>query len=229
MYLPLAMFAILLTASRTATVCGVFALTVVFWTSSQLRPVTRIMALVPLAVLGFVGVRLVPAGSLARIATLGSKIHDLNNRVDIWRAGSQILQEHPWAGIGAGAFPTGVERITGSPLAAHNSFLAIGVEQGIVGLLLFVSIPAALFVSAWKLPRGDRLFCAVILITWAIGASVLTWDYRKPTWLVFALIALRVYHTTRETRGTRPAGRRAAPVRAGRPPIVARAPARGLR
>jgi hypothetical protein len=28
----------------------------------------------------------------------------------------------------------------------------------------------------------------VTLAVWAVGASTLTWEHRKPTWMIFALI-----------------------------------------
>jgi hypothetical protein len=35
-------------------------------------------------------------------------------------------------------------------------------------------------------------------LTWTIGVSALTWEYRKPTWLLFGLLAAHVY-SRRET------------------------------
>ncbi len=42
---------------------------------------------------------------------------------------------------------------------------------------------------AWatlRLPLMERSLWLVVLLTWALGASGMTWENTKPTWLLFA-------------------------------------------
>jgi hypothetical protein len=39
----------------------------------------------------------------------------------------------------------------------------------------------------------ERCLWISLLLTWMIGVSALTWEYRKPTWLLFSLLAAHVY------------------------------------
>ena len=37
-------------------------------------------------------------------------------------------------------------------------------------------------------PRWDRNFWLTVLVVWTLGASTLTWEYRKTTWVFFTLL-----------------------------------------
>jgi O-antigen ligase len=73
---------------------------------------------------------------------------------------------------------------------AHNSFLSVAVELGVIGGLLFVGILGMAAVQAWSQPTRDARFWLTMLLVWSIGASSLTWEYRKPTWLFIGLCAV---------------------------------------
>jgi O-antigen ligase len=71
---------------------------------------------------------------------------------------------------------------------AHNSFISVLVEVGLVGFVIFGIILMIAFFTAWKLPRWDSFFWLTVLMVWTIGASTLTWEFRKTTWLFLSLI-----------------------------------------
>jgi hypothetical protein len=52
------------------------------------------------------------------------------------------------------------------------------------GLLL---VTVALF--AWMLGPSERALWFTVLAVWVAGVSTLTWEQRKPTWLIFGLIS----------------------------------------
>jgi len=67
-------------------------------------------------------------------------------RLDIWTVGVEILKHYPVAGAGFSNFPVVYNQYAGAAPHlyfkrdnndAHNSYLAIAVEEGLVGLLLF--------------------------------------------------------------------------------------------
>jgi len=70
---------------------------------------------------------------------------------------------------------------------AHNSYLSVMVELGLVGFAMFASILWITFRYALIQPKWDRRFWVTLLAVWAIGASTLSYEHRKTTWLVLTL------------------------------------------
>jgi O-antigen ligase len=119
-----------------------------------------------------------------------------------WQMGWQVFGRAPLQGVGAGAYAPAVAhavRLSSNSsgresvnqvgnIVAHNTLLSILVEQGVVGFTLFFVLLLTLVLSAWKLSKADRVFWLCILLTWAIGASDLSWEQRKPTWVIFGLL-----------------------------------------
>jgi type II secretory pathway pseudopilin PulG len=66
---------------------------------------------------------------------------------------------------------------------AHNSFLSVLVELGIVGLALFGIILSIALIEVVRQPKWDARFWLTMLAMWLVGASALTYEYRKATWL----------------------------------------------
>ena len=66
------------------------------------------------------------------------------------------------------------------------------VETGVIGLALFVYMLGMLFRSAVRMSGITRSFWLTMFCVWCIGVCSLTWEYRKPTWLLFGLLAAHV-------------------------------------
>jgi O-antigen ligase len=188
--------AILLTASRTALVAAVaaFLFSVLTWRRSTWSNRVGIVALLALFALG--AVRMAPTASRQRLATLPGELAGgtFHNRTRIWNAGVKLLKRHAALGIGAGAFPDAVAGALGrspiptQPYTAHDTFLSVLVETGAAGFLLFGALLLTLAFFAWMMAPWERALWIASLLVWMVGVSTLTWEHRKPTWLLFALI-----------------------------------------
>ena len=186
-YMPLAFLGIALTATRTALIGTIPAILFAIASLGRLSPLRRLIVacFVVAGVLAIVP--LIPQTSVERFLTTGTEISSgsLSGRGHIWKMGLQTFAQHPVLGVGAGAFRAAV----GIGKVAHNVFISVLVELGIVGLALFLGILGVAFANALKHPPWGTRFWITLLFIWTIAASSLTWERRKLTWLVLTLTA----------------------------------------
>jgi len=186
-YIPGAVLAILLSASRTSLVAAVPGFLYILLSFTRLRLFTRILVFIGLAYALFALQPLVPETSFERLSETGSSISsgDLTGRVDIWQDGLNMFVEQPIWGVGSGVF-----RQTGElNKPPHNVFLSVLVEGGIIGMVLFV---LAMLLVVRQIVRHDtwwdRSLWLTLFLIWAAGAFTLNWEYRKVTWLIFSFV-----------------------------------------
>ncbi len=185
---------ILLSASRTGFLAACVAVSIVPLTFAYTRRKQKMVIVVGALAAALTVTALVPATSWARLATIGSEVESgsLNDRGLIWHSGLEVYGRHWLAGVGSGAYPRSVEPMLGWParwlIVAHNTFLSVLVETGMVGFLLFAAFLALLVRAAWRSGGVNRMVWLVTLAVWFIGVNTLTWEIRKPTWMIFALV-----------------------------------------
>lgn len=205
-FMPVAIVAIILTASRTAMISVVIGLAVIGLDSRRFTA-GRVVRLVPLGLVALgLAVFLVPQKALDRLGTTSSEISNgtLDGRTLYWKLCLRLFTEHPFQGVGSGAFPSENLLLGGRGIVAHNAFLSILAELGAVGLALFVGM---IGVAAWGLvnqKRDIRRAWLAIGATWFIGANALTWEVRKITWflLAIALVQARITYQARAAAGS---------------------------
>ena len=188
--LILAGIAILLGASRGAMLAVVVALSIVPATAAALK--RQEMLIVSIAALLMAGAALVvvPESAGRRLSTIPNELMggELSGRSSIWAAGAELFREHPFVGVGAGAYLHSVRSSVVVPNVAHNTFLSITAELGLVGLAIFCALLGFLALESAALPWLSRRLWLVCLAVWMVGVSSLTWEMRKPTWWLFGLM-----------------------------------------
>lgn len=97
------------------------------------------------------------------VADLLGKRTDISGRFDIWDMVLDEIEHHPWLGIGYGAFWLGkdsasqaiIDKMYWVPFQAHNGYLDIFNELGLIGLGLFACFLVVHLVTLYRLSRHD--------------------------------------------------------------------------
>lgn len=186
-YIPAAFVGLALSGTRTALIASVVGAAYGLASLTRLRLWARsaILLLLISAVLILIPY-VATLKSFQRLGTTSTEITegDLNNRTNNWREGLASFAEHPLLGIGSNMYRS----VNSLDKVAHNSFLSVLVEVGLIGFALFGIILTIVLIQAWGQPKWDSRFWLTVLAVWAIGASTLTWEYRKTTWLFLSLL-----------------------------------------
>ena len=151
-------------------------------------------------------------------------------RVDIWTVGWRMVRDNTIEGVGSGNFTTASihyllepgklvrdDFIVDTPKVAHNTYLQVLAELGVVGFALFLTILLFSFVCAYKAHRvaaraGDReldiIARATVVALAALFAAYffVSRDYRKQLWLLLALCPVMLEIARRELQARLSAG-----------------------
>ncbi|HXH98466.1 MAG TPA: O-antigen ligase family protein [Gaiellaceae bacterium] len=200
--------AAVLTQSRGGVVGLAVAFLAAVVVAGRARP--RVFAAVLVVVAIGIGYYLTYAP--AHLHVSGSLAQQSSGRSDEWRIALRMFANHPLNGVGLGNYVivepsystlsmnlNFVRFVVRTPLVAHNSFLEVAAELGLVGIVLFVAILSLAARAAGRAlaalaQTGSRLeFYARGLLAGAIGMFVayafLSAEYEKQLWLVLGLLA----------------------------------------
>jgi O-antigen ligase len=143
-------------------------------------------------------------------------------RVDIWKVGWRMVQHNTIEGVGSGNFQTSsihyllepgkivrADFIVDTPKVAHNTYLQVLAELGVVGFALFITILGFSLVCAFKAHRaaaeaGDRELdiiaraTVVALVSLYAAYFFVSRDYGKQLWLLLALAPVMLDIARRE-------------------------------
>jgi O-antigen ligase len=201
---PVAVIGVVFSASRAATIAMVPAgillvASVVRFSRRQRILMTGGFAAGLLAMLP-----LVPPGTIHRLtSTSGDNSQgDFDGRTELWAQAYQTFREHPFTGVGTGAF-----REEGEWKVAHNVWLRMAAELGLVGFALFAMLVVAACVYGWRLRGAARGFALATVGTLAIGATFYNLEAKKALWLLllYPVLAAAAHRVDRSGIGEQPA------------------------
>ena len=188
LFVPIAVIAILLSGTRTAAVCAIPAFAYILVSLNRIHAAFRFwlsgVILLSVCVVGYV----VPQASIDRMGTVSHEFTtgDLNGRVALWRQGWAAFSQRPLTGIGSYGFRTLIGNKP--PFVAHNSAMSVLVELGLIGFSCFAFLGLLVLRAARNHPRGSRGLWLSMLAVLFLGVSALTWEHRKPFWLMTSLL-----------------------------------------
>jgi O-antigen ligase len=188
-YIPAAGLAIFLTGSRLALFVLAPALLYIFITLIQPKRILIslfILMIITLAL--FRLLTLVPQATWDRISTTKASLlqGDLGGRLPLWKESLATFSLHPILGVGGGAFRV----VNPYRTAAHNTYLSVLAELGIIGFVFFISILMIGFYSVLLHPKQELLLWLTTFLILLIGISVQTWEFTKTTFLILSLILI---------------------------------------
>jgi O-antigen ligase len=189
-YLPAALAAIVLTASRG----GVLAALVAVAGSATLllrgRVRVQLAAFLALPVLAAAVWIAIPRAIFERLATTPGELRSgsFNLRMEIWQMGWRAFTRAPLLGHGMGNFTLAAGLSPND--TAHNTPLAMAVGGGLVALFLSIAIAFAVLRAIARLSRTPRLAFLTAAAVWTVTSMTATAEESRFTWLLVALAAL---------------------------------------
>jgi O-antigen ligase len=185
LYIPLSIFSIVLTGSRTSLI-AVIPFVILMIGTQRIKVERKILIFVILLVSLLALLPFAPQTVIDRLGTIGSSISeaDLGGRVNLWREGITLLAKHPVLGIGGGA----IDHTIGA--AVHNTFISVATETGFIGFVLFLSILGLIVYKVARLPKRTSGLWLAVFMTWMIGVLTLSWEFRKFTWIILSLVII---------------------------------------
>ena len=113
----------------------------------------------------------------------------MTGRLVVWKGGLATVPARPFQGYG----PAGWYRVIGyriGTVAPHSTWLAILVEEGIIGLTLYLGLFVVVFSRLLVLPTFERRVSLTLLGTLMIAITPLGWDVYKAPWLALTLLTV---------------------------------------
>ncbi len=195
-YCPVAGFGVLMTGSRMGFVILLFAvLLIVFWHLRR-RPVYALVLIAMVAIFAVQVPGWMPTSTFERLASTTEALRSGEGgwslRLQIWTAGLKTFPRHPIIGTGSGSFPTvtspELEATIAQEHKAHNVYLRVLVELGVIGMTLFGLMLLTAVAYALRMPNRERFLWITILATWGLGAFALSIEDRKLLWFLLGLL-----------------------------------------
>lgn len=198
LYIPAAMYTILITGSRTGSIVMVLGLSGFIPLILRSGWIIKIMSVVLVGAALITIVNVIPQKTIERIFTTGKEISSgtLNERSVIWSKAYEEWAEEPIHGHGLSAFRR-IMNPHNLNYSAHNSIVTVTVEQGIIGTILYLSVIVIAVFSAFKLKGDLRVLIALMLLITLVGQMSLSLVDRMYIWFSYSLVVLTWFVTQR--------------------------------
>ncbi len=134
------------------------------------------------------------------LAERAQKTGTLHQRLVIWRAGSEIIRDNFFLGVGFAQFPNVSknylkEYLPDEALPSHNNLVKIFAETGVFSFLAFVFFILILFSShVGEIIRSDYLWIYLAsLATFLMGLTIPSLHH-KDYWIFLSMLSFVIYH-----------------------------------
>lgn len=191
-YIPLALYGIFITGSRTGFIAALLGFVGVIPWLWRARFVWKLLVLsfFIIAVIGITS--LVPEKTLDRLFSSGTELSQgtLSSRSITWSRAWLEINEAPIFGNGLSSFRRVINKYN-IDYTAHNSYISIMVEQGIIGLLFYLAVILAVLLQGWRVPAEQRLLIISLLLIAVAGQFTLTLNEKMFIWFAYLFVVLK--------------------------------------
>jgi len=211
-YIPVGVVALAMTGTRGATLASIPTAVLVVWSLRKLSAGKRVMAVAALVAAIVTVVQIAPVGGLDRIGTAATLTEGnegaLSGRWGIWVESSQVFMERPVQGVGTDGHRAAIAHLRTQESAykkaekeAHNTYISILVETGLVGFGLFACVLVCLYKRVRSRSGWDLHYWTAQVAVVAIGAMSLSLEDSKAVWIMTSLaVASAAAARTQESR-----------------------------
>lgn len=190
LFIPVGLIAIAYTKSRTGTLAlipfAIYSL-IVFKNQGLIKKFILVFLILTSL---FSLIYFAPEGYFERVRMLNVEETDrFTHRLDVWIAGWNMIKDNPLLGVGTGNFEVFsrhyAETFLGEgALVAHNAFISVSGELGIIGGFVFLTLIVFHFKYGLVLynDQKTKILAGGIIaafLAYLIAAMGLTWEYRK--------------------------------------------------
>jgi len=201
--------AVFLTGSRSGALGLVIAVGLMLLTSRQTGWKQAMIFILCLAVISYMVIRFVPESLLARVQEVHTA-KTFQDRMELWQTGLTQWTERPLQGSGSATNGgPGIE-------VAHNTFISILVDNGLIGLGLYLLFWILLLIAMLGLPKAERTLWLIVFASFSPAILSASAEHDKTLWFLCALVLAQA--ASLRSRALRPAPPKAVRFRpAGRP------------
>lgn len=148
------------------------------------------------AVTGTVILQAIPAVTYSRLTTLpGAILKNLqgDGRMRFWLAGFDVFRQHPFLGIGSAGFKPAMIPYFGSQHSPHNTFVSVGVDLGVVGLVVYGALLAVVVGNLVQRDRALSRLWMTLFAVWFVAANAFGYQTAISTYALFTLVLVGAY------------------------------------
>ena len=188
---PVLFYGIFLTGTRTGLVTGMVGLMYLVFTQRKASFNLKLFYAGVFIALVAAVLSLAPKASVERIFSIGQAIEtgDLNSREIIWQFSLESWKEQPIIGGGTGSLGNSLNRYHIEFDSAHNSYIQLLTEHGIIGLGIYFLMFGSLLYYILQCPIETKLFLLTLFLTIAVSQLALHSHKVKEVWFVWSIIA----------------------------------------
>jgi O-antigen ligase len=116
-----------------------------------------------------------------------AKTGDFNEREVIWQIGFEGFKDQPFIGRGVDSFIR-MSNNAHMDLEAHNTYISIIVEYGIIGIVIYASLVFGILYSILRLKGVDKYFLLILLIQLLFAQLTTNLQDNTILWSFYALM-----------------------------------------
>jgi O-antigen ligase len=192
-YIPIASWAVILTASRGGFVILAVGLLVIPFTLGSLPVPARVIVLATMAIGLAVAPGLLPEDQLNRAtSTADEDVLNSDNsaaaRWDLFIGAAEGFAENPVKGVGADGAERFLGQKVGFPQGAHNTLASVGLQLGLIGFVPFLLLLISVGVRASRGTPFQRR--SAMMLFWAVVVMMMPahTEATKRLWLVLGIV-----------------------------------------